>query len=248
MWLIRVVITILFVVIVLILGLLIHFVTWIISKFSRKACDNIRYGYVHGALKGVWLLGGGKAITIGLDRIPQDRTVVFIANHRSIFDVILTGAQLKKPVGYIAKKELAKVPLLNLQMKDIYCLFLDRQNNREGLKTMLKAIDYVKQGHNMFIFPEGTRSKVEGQFGEFHPGSFKIATKPGAVIVPITIVNSGDILEDHFPRLKRVPVVIEYGEPIDTAGMSRQDVKELPDRVKQIIMDTYKRNAERISN
>lgn len=244
MWVIRVVVTILFVVIVLIVGLLVHFVTWIISKFSQKKCDSIRYGYVHGALKVVWALGGGRAKTIGLDRVPKDRTVVFIANHRSIFDVILTGAQLKKPVGYIAKQELEKIPLLNLQMRDIYCLFLNRQNNREGLKTMLKAIDYVKQGHNMFIFPEGTRSKVEGQFGEFHPGSFKIATKPGAVIVPITIVNSGDILEDHFPRLKRVPVVIEYGEPIDTAGMSRADVKELPERVKNIIVSTYRRNVK----
>lgn len=244
MWVIRVVITVLFVVIVLILGLLVHFVTWIISKFNRKLCDNIRYGYVHGALKGVWALGGGKAKTIGLDRVPTDRTVVFIANHRSIFDVILTGAQLKKPMGYIAKIELEKIPLLNIQMRDIYCLFLNRQDNRAGLKTMLKAIDYVKHGHNMFIFPEGTRSKVEGQFGEFHPGSFKIATKPGAVIVPITIVNSGDIFEDHMPRLRRVPVVIEYGEPIDTKGMSREEIKELPERVKKIIMDTYKKNVE----
>ena len=57
----------------------------------------------------------------------------------------------------------------------------------------------------------------------------------------------GDIFEDHFPRIKRVPVVIEFGDPIETADMDRNAQKELPDRVKAIIEETYKRDKALIA-
>jgi 1-acyl-sn-glycerol-3-phosphate acyltransferase len=99
----------------------------------------------------------------------------------------------------------------------------------------------------MFIFPEGTRCKVEGTFLPFHAGSFKIATKSKASLIPVTFVNMGDLFEDHYPRLKYVPVVIEFGDPIETADMDRNAQKELPDRVKALMEETYKRNAELIA-
>ena len=127
-------------------------------------------------------------------------------------------------------------------MEEIHCLFLDREDPRQGLKTILTAIDYVKDGISMFIFPEGTRCKVEGTFLPFHAGSFKIATKAKVPVIPVTIVGMGDVFEDHFPRPKRATVVIEFGEPIETADMDRNAQKELPDRVKAIIEETYARN------
>ena len=108
---------------------------------------------------------------------------------------------------------------ITLIMEEIHCLFLDREDPRQGLKTILAAIENVKSGISMFIFPEGTRSKVEGEFLPFHAGSFKIATKAKVPVVPVTLVGMGDIFEDHYPRLKRAPVVIEFGEPIETADM-----------------------------
>ena len=127
-------------------------------------------------------------------------------------------------------------------MEEIHCLFLDREDPRQGLKTILTAIDYVKDGISMFIFPEGTRCKVEGTFLPFHAGSFKIATKAKVPVIPVTIVGMGEVFEDHFPRPKRATVVIEFGEPIETADMDRNAQKELPDRVKGIIEETYARD------
>lgn len=240
---IRALITIIFVVLVVLIGAPLYFVTWLIGKASEDAMLKIRYGYVHNALKVVWFLGGGKLTTIGLENIPRDRAVLFVANHRSIFDVIITGMQIPQPTGYVAKIELSKIPLLALQMRAIKCLFLDRENVKQGLKVILEAISYVKSGVSMLIFPEGTRSKKEGEFLEFHQGSFKIATKAKVPIVPVTIVNTGDLLEDHFPRLKRAHVIIEYGEPIETADLDRKAQAQLPDKVKEVIVDTYKKNA-----
>ena len=197
-------------------------------------------------MKGIWLLAGGRATVLGLENIPADHPVLFVGNHRSIFDIILAGSLIKYPVGFVAKKELQGTPI-TLIMEEIHCLFLDREDPRQGLKTILTAIDYVKSGISMFIFPEGTRCKVEGTFLPFHAGSFKIATKAKVPIVPVTIVGMGDVFEDHYPRLKWAPVVIEFGKPIETADMDRNAQKDLPDKVKALMEETYKKNSELIA-
>ena len=197
-------------------------------------------------MKGIWLLAGGRATVLGLENIPEDHPVLFVGNHRSIFDIILAGSLIKYPVGFVAKKELQGTPI-TLIMEEIHCLFLDREDPRQGLKTILTAIDYVKSGISMFIFPEGTRCKVEGTFLPFHAGSFKIATKAKVPIVPVTIVGMGDVFEDHYPRLKWAPVVIEFGKPIETADMDRNAQKDLPDKVKALMEETYKKNSELIA-
>lgn len=241
MWIIREILALIFVALVLIVDLPLHVITWIIEKFKPGACTGFRYAYVHYAMKVVRFLTFGPITTIGLEKVPADRPVLFVANHSSIFDIILTGSQLSHPMGYIAKNELEHTPLC-LIMKEIHCLFLDREDPRQGLKTILKAIDYIKEGISMFVFPEGTRTRVEGELLPFHAGSFKMATKPGCPVVPITIVGTWDMFEPHIPRLKSGPVVIEYGDPIETAGMSREEQKDLPNRVYETISETYWKN------
>ena len=231
---------------VLLIDLPRHLSTWLIEKASPGSCTKFRHGYARFAMKGIWLLAGGRATVLGLENIPEDHPVLFVGNHRSIFDIILAGSLIKYPVGFVAKKELQGTPI-TLIMEEIHCLFLDREDPRQGLKTILTAIDYVKSGISMFIFPEGTRCKVEGTFLPFHAGSFKIATKAKVPIVPVTIVGMGDVFEDHYPRLKWAPVVIEFGKPIETADMDRNAQKDLPDKVKALMEETYKKNSELIA-
>ena len=246
MWVIRMIIALLFAALVILIDLPLHVITWLIEKASPGSCTNFRHAYARFGMKGIWLLAGGKATVIGLERVPMDRPVLFVGNHRSIFDIILAGSLITYPVGFVAKKELQGTPI-TLIMEEIHCLFLDREDARQGLKTILTAIDYVKSGISMFIFPEGTRCKVEGEFLPFHAGSFKIATKAKVPVVPVTLVGMGDIFEDHYPRLKRAPVVIEFGEPIETADMDRNAQKELPDKVRDLMMETYHRNSALIA-
>ena len=90
-------------------------------------------------------------------------------------------------------------------MKNLYCLFLDRDNMREGLKTILQAIDYVKNGISICIFPEGTRNNGEElSMLPFRDGALKIAEKTGCAIIPISMNNTADIFEAHFPDRKSV--------------------------------------------
>ena len=246
MWVIRALFALIFAAAVILIDLPLHLITWLIEKASPGSCTKFRHGYARFAMKGIWLLAGGRATVIGLENIPEDHPVLFVGNHRSIFDIILAGSLIKYPVGFVAKKELQGTPI-TLIMEEIHCLFLDREDPRQGLKTILTAIDYVKSGISMFIFPEGTRCKVEGTFLPFHAGSFKIATKAKVPIVPVTIVGMGDVFEDHYPRLKWAPVVIEFGKPIETADMDRNAQKDLPDKVKALMEETYKKNSELIA-
>lgn len=245
MWVIRVLIALLFAALVILIDLPLHLITSLIEKAKPGSCTKFRHGYARIAMKGIWLIAGGKTTVIGLEKIPTDRPVLFVANHRSIFDIILAGSLINYPVGFVAKKELQGTPI-TIIMEEIHCLFLDREDPRQGLKTILTAIDYVKEGISMFIFPEGTRCKVEGTFLPFHAGSFKIATKAKVPVVPVTIVGTGDLFEDHYPRLKYVPVAIEFGDPIETAQMGRDEQKELPDRIKALMEETYKKNSSLI--
>ena len=92
-------------------------------------------------------------------------------------------------------------------MKRLHCLFLDRNDLKQGLKTILTAIEKVKSGISICIFPEGTRNKNEDELDmlPFHEGSFKIAAKANCPIIPMAISGSADIWENHFPRVKKNP-------------------------------------------
>ena len=103
---------------------------------------------------------GVKVTVIGEENVP-DEPVLFIGNHRSFFDILLTYSRCKRLTGYVAKDSMEKIPLLSTWMRYLYCLFLNRENPKEGLKTILQAIEYVKKGISICIFPEGTRNKGE---------------------------------------------------------------------------------------
>ena len=104
--------------------------------------------------------------------------------------------------GYIAKRRLRKVPILSIWMKRLYCLFLNRQDIKEGMKTILKGIDQIKHGISMCIFPEGTRNDNPKELLPFKEGSFKLALKTGCPIIPIAMTNTPKIYEAQAPLLK----------------------------------------------
>ena len=135
-------------------------------------------------------------------------------------------------------------PLLSNWMKNLHCLFLDRKDIKQGLKTILTAIEKVKSGISICIFPEGTRNRVNDTFMEFHEGSFKIAEKTGCPIIPMSINNSAQIFEDHIPKIKKTHVVLEYGKPIYPAELSKEDRKHLGVYTQNIIKETYFKNKE----
>lgn len=235
-----------FLILYLILSIPVFLVEWIIGKFNRRAKDISSLRIVQWGFKVILKMTGVTTTVIGEENVP-DEPVLFIGNHRSYFDILLTYSRCRRLTGYVAKKEMEKIPLLSTWMKNLYCLFLDRDNMREGLKTILQAIDYVKNGISICIFPEGTRNRTDAPLLEFHAGSLKIAEKAQCPIVPMTIVNAEQIFEAHSPCIRKTKVIIEYGEPIETKNLDRTQQKALTSQVVARISETYEKNMKLLS-
>ena len=241
---IRFIFVVLFLVVFLILSIPVMLVEWLIGKKSPNMKDYSSLRIVQWAFKVILWIAGVSVTVIGEEHIP-DEPVLYIGNHRSFFDVPITYSRCRRLTGFVAKKEIEKVPLLSTWMRFLYCLFLDRDDVRAGLKTILTAIEQVKNGISIFIFPEGTRNKGEElSVLPFHDGSFKIAEKTGCAVIPVSINNSVQILEAHFPFIRKTHVVLEYGEPIYPNTLDKEAKKQLGTYCHYLIEATIKKNAE----
>ena len=174
--------------------------------------------------------------------VSPDEPVLFIGNHRSYFDILIYHEAIGKPLGFLAKKEMEKIPLLPLYMRDIGCLFLDREDIKQGLSVIKQGTEYMKQGHSMVVFPEGTRNQTDTLL-PFREGGYKMAEKSKSPIVPVSICRS-DLMLESAPK-KRIhshSVTIEFGKPIYPCELPPKERKERYAEFPQLIQDMYDKN------
>ena len=175
----------------------------------------------------------------GAEKIPADRAVVFIGNHQGNMDIPLLFGFVNKPMTFVAKAELGKIPLLSDWMRLLQCTFIERKSPRKSIQAIKDAADGVKRGYSQVIFPEGTRSK-DGPAAEFKPGSFKLAFMSGAPIVPFTIDGTWRIFEGEGKIKRGQHVKLTIHDPIETAGLTREQLAEIPARVQEIVLGALK--------
>ena len=241
---IRLILVAIFLVLFLVLGIPLLLIEWVIGKFNQRAKDISSLRIVQWAFKVILFLAGTKVVIKGEENVPKNEPVLYVGNHRSYFDIVITYSRVPNLTGYIAKKEMLRWPLLVNWMKNLHCLFLDRQDVKQGLKTILTAIDKVKAGISICIFPEGTRNRVNDTFMEFHEGSFKVASKSGCAVVPMAIYNSAAIFEDHIPWIRKTTVIVEYGKPFYIKDLPKETQKRVGAYSRDLIMENYFRLKE----
>ncbi len=236
---IRTILILLFVTLFFIVGLPILGITWVIGHFNPYMKDIICLRAVQFVFKLILFIGGVKVSVYGEEFVPKNEAVLYIGNHRGLFDTIITYARCPGLTGYVAKDSMLKIPFLNTWMKRLHCLFLNRSDIREGMKMILTGIDQIKNGISMCIFPEGTRcrSEIETDMLPFKEGSFKMAEKTGCAIIPMALTHTADIFEKHVPFIKRTHVVLMYGEPIYVKNLDKAQKKHLGAYTQQIIKD-----------
>ena len=217
----------------------------LIEKTDPGRRDRMTMVLIQGVFRVFLKISGVRLTVIGRENIPKDQAALFIGNHRSIFDIIATYPQLTGLCGYVSKDTFKKIPMFATWMRLVGCLFFDRNNLKDGMRMLLEAIEKIKRGESVFIFPEGTRNRNETDLPllPFHEGSFRIATKAGCPIVPVAITNMISLFEKQFPRLKPCRVVIEFGRPIDPTTLSKAEQKKLGAHVSGIITEMISKNA-----
>lgn len=243
---IRFIIVILFVALFLLSCLPYFGVEWLLGKWGNKYRSDLRQlRYVQWAFRFVMWLSGVKVTYLGEENLPEHEAVLFVGNHRGMFDIVSTYSRMKDLTGFISKDNILKVPILPFVMKRLYCLFLNRKDHKEGIKTILKSCDLIRQGISVFIFPEGTRNRNEDntQLLMMHNGSFKPAQRTGCPIIPVAISNSDQALEKHFPKIKATHLVVRFGEPVLYKDLPEEAKKNIGDHFSAIISDMLKENA-----
>lgn len=169
----------------------------------------------------------------GLENIPEG-PVLFVSNHQSNMDIAIICGFIDKPKGFIAKKELKKLPLINKWITLAGSIYLDRENPRKSMEGILEGIKTLKNGHSLVVFPEGTRSRGD-KMGEFKSGSFKLATKSKVPIVPLTIDGTYRVMEANKILIKPSNINFYVHKPIYTDKLSKEEIAKLPETVEHII-------------
>lgn len=218
-----------------------------LAETDPEESARLSHQYVKKALRRLLRIAGVKVEVSGLDKIPEE-ACLYVGNHSSYYDIIVAEAVIPGGAGFVAKDSLKQIPLLASWMNLIHCVFLNRENAREGLKTILLGADYLKEGFSMFIFPEGTRSR-DGQIAEFKGGSMKMAQKADVPVVPVAISGSAAIFEaNEGLRVTPGTVKISFGTPFRISELPKEDKKKSAEVARTIIQNMVSSQAAVLEN
>ncbi len=242
----RLILIILLIPIIVIYTFIDFIVTFFIEKVFKINLLNYRTNFVKLVFKIVLCLSGVKANIKGkenIEALSNEKSYFIISNHRGFCDVVRGYLLFDKPTGIVAKKELAKIPVLSYWMKKINCVFLDRNDLRDGVKMIVTCINNISAGISMWIFPEGTRCKSKNpqDLLEFKSGSFKIAEKTNCYILPIAFKNTEYVFENQSPFIKASNIYINIGKAYKISDLNEDDKKDIgrynQKIVKELIME-----------
>ncbi|MGN0626045.1 MAG: lysophospholipid acyltransferase family protein [Oscillospiraceae bacterium] len=178
-------------------------------------------------------MAGVQVEVSGTENIPTG-PAVFVGNHQGNFDIPILLAYLDRPHGFVAKIETQKIPLIRSWMHYLHCVFLDRDNPRQAMGAIGEAAQTIQSGYPIILFPEGTRSRKD-QMRAFQSGGLRLATKSEVPVVPLVINGSYRVMEAHGFWIHPAKVRLTILPPVTIAGMSREEKKQLPSLLHDII-------------
>lgn len=179
-----------------------------LEKYSLEE----RYGFIHNVVYTVTKKGRVILECYGLENLPQESGYLLAPNHQGLFDPLAIFQTHEKPIRAIIKKELTSVILIKDVIKMLEYVPLDRKNVRDGARVIKYASSEVAKGQNFFVFPEGTRSKDGNNILDFKGGTFKIATKAKAPIVPVALIDCYKVFDNN--TVKKTTAKIHYLKPL----------------------------------
>ena len=220
------------------LSLLVCFlIIWVAAKRSDPNKEHTQDDpFIRAIIKyyapAVFRLLGCKIEVTGAEKLPRDGRFLLVSNHLADLDPgIFFTAFPDDQLSFIAKKEVAQMPIIGILMRRILCQFVNRENDREALKTILKCISILKEDlSNVAVFPEGRKSTDRFLLHHFRPGVFKIAQKANVPIVVCTLNGSQNILP-NAKRLRRTRIQLHLLEVIPAEELKGVTTVDIANRV-----------------
>ena len=184
--------------------------------------------------KGCFALSNVKVEVTGLENVPQDEAVLFVANHQSYFDIPAIMYSIPKPMGFVAKDDLGKIPFFKQWIISSGSVLIARGETRKALEAIINAAKILKSGQSLTIFPEGTRT-TDGKLLEFKPGSLKAAQKGKVAIVPVVIDGAVDVLNRNKFLIQPKTIRLTVLNKIDVEEVQSNDTTMLAERIRHYI-------------
>lgn len=173
-----------------------------------------------------------------MEILDEGKPLVFVSNHCSMMDIPVILSVFASRMGFVAKTQLAFVPFVNIFCALLNCVFINRKNRTKSVKSVRKAVEKVKNGQPMLIFPEGTRSKT-GKISSFKRGSFHLATESQAVIVPLVIKGDRELAEDRNKFFLKKKIILHILEPVSTENKNRFEMYETELEIEKEVKEVY---------
>ncbi|MGD0277894.1 MAG: lysophospholipid acyltransferase family protein [Smithella sp.] len=179
-----------------------------------------------------------KVKVIGEENILRGKPQIFMSNHQSDFDILISLAYIPVQFRWIAKKELFSIPVFGAAMRSAGYIEIDRNNREKALQSIDEAALRIRKGKSIMTFPEGTRSR-DGEIKPFKHGIFYLAIKSGVPVVPVSIIGSGQIMSKRSLRIKPGQIKLIIGKPIEVKNFDIEKRYELIEMVRNEMIKNY---------
>lgn len=180
---------------------------------------------------------------IGMERVDISRPAIYAANHISALDIPVLYGNLPVHFRILAKQELFRYPFVGGHLKRSGQFPVDQTNARASVRSLVRAIESVKTGMPLVIFPEGGRA-ADGHIMPFMSGAFHASIKANVPVVPLAIVHTFEALPMNSYHIRPQELLLIAGEPIFPDGHTVREVEALAAKTQQTIEDLYYANSQ----
>jgi 1-acyl-sn-glycerol-3-phosphate acyltransferase len=170
----------------------------------------------------------------GSEHATRTRRFVVASNHQSMYDILVVYGWLRLDLKWVMKKELRKIPGIGIGCEKAGHIFIERRNPKQASQAIAKALSRMGDGIGILFFPEGTRS-LDGRLLPFKKGAFRTAIEQQLPLLPVTLVGTRDIVPAKSLRLFPGTARMVIHPPVETAGMTIDQMDALMEQTRQII-------------
>ena len=211
---------------------------WSVVFSVFPAADNKIHKVANLWAKILLLICNTKVKVVGEENLLRGKPQIFMSNHQSDFDILISLAYIPVQFRWIAKKELFTIPIFGAAMRSAGYIEIDRSNREKAMHSIDEAALRIRMGKSIMTFPEGTRSR-DGEIKPFKQGAFHLAIKSGVPIVPVSIIGSGRIMPKRSLKIKPGQIKLIIGKPIEVINFDIEKRHELIQKVRNEIIKNY---------
>jgi len=188
-----------------------------------------------------WLVSKGMGLSttlIGAEHLAEGQSYIIVPNHQGNADIVALLMSMPRPFGWVVKESLLRVPLFGRVLASSGAISINRSDSRRAVEQLNKGIEQLKDGWSILIYPEGTRTS-DGNLQPFKKGAFRLAISTGIPLLPVTVNGAFQILPKNTFNVRSGRVRITIGEPIQTQGLTQEDLPELMEATRQAILRNF---------